>query len=99
MKQKPCPLCGKPGTIWKTLLACCSSPSCTLNSFFGETKEWNRLPRRDPLQKQKDAVVRAAEHMDRFADWSIMTRSGQTAIDHLRLAVTALQSARSRHAH
>ena len=60
MKQKPCPLCGKPGTIWKTLLACCSSPSCTLNSFFGETKEWNRLPRRDPLQRQKDAVVKAA---------------------------------------
>ena len=56
------------------------------------------LRSRDPLQKQKDAVVRAAEHMDRFADWSIMTRSGQTAIDHLRLAVTALQSSRSRRA-
>jgi len=70
MKLKPCPLCGSPAKIFygsEKRWVICTDISlrrsfCLLAGSLVEIKPdlWNRLPRRDPLQKQKDAVVRAA---------------------------------------
>ena len=72
MKLKPCPLCGSPAKIFygsEKRWVICTDISlrrsfCLLAGSLLEIKSdlWNRLPRREPLQKQKDAMVKAVIH-------------------------------------
>lgn len=58
MKLKSCPLCGHPGSAFDTGKFGCARSNCLL--LTDSAKAWNRLPRRDPLARQKEAVVKAA---------------------------------------
>ena len=55
MKPKACPLCV--GVIQVSNVVRCRGCGLTIASV----EDWNALPRRDPLQRQKDAVVKWAK--------------------------------------
>ncbi|MBU6231510.1 hypothetical protein KGP36_02475 [Patescibacteria group bacterium] len=74
----------------------CVNPKCPLEEGTRfSLKAWNALPRRDPLQREKNAVVRAARSMvrDEFGADHAVSAAAEFNLDALREALAAYEAA------